>query len=228
MAEPTNMLFAPPRPPLALEAGREVVIGRHPECDIAIGSAQASRRHAVFRLEGGGVHVEDLGSTNGTFRNGEAIHGRVELRPGDRVDVGDVQVTYCQVASVPTVGTSAADQTMIALGGPAAQPAADRALEGDLARIPIFAVLQMLEMGDQSGRLVLDGGAAGRAWIASGRVVHAETEKQQGIDAALEMALATEGRFSFAPDETPAEATFSASVTEIILEASRLLDEANA
>ncbi len=228
MADSTPMLFAPPRAPLRLDAGEEIVVGRLPECDITVSSAKASRRHAIFRLDGDSVSVEDLGSTNGTFRNGDAVSGRVTLSPGDRIEVGDVQVTYCLVESAPATATHAGDQTIIALDGPEAAAAPSQALEGDLAKIPIFAVLQMLEMGGQNGCLRVESGASLAAWIQGGRVVHAETEKHRGLDAALEMALATDGRFAFSPDETPPENSFEASVTEIILESSRLFDEANA
>ena len=205
------------------------MVGRLPECEIAVVSAQASRRHAIFRREGDEVSIEDLGSTNGTFRNGEAVSGRVALAPGDRIEIGDVQITYCQVDAIAETPTQSGAQTIIALDGPGApSPAAGQALEGDLAQIPIFAVLQMLEMGGQSGCLRLDGGDGGTAWLDGGRLVHATTEKSSGLDAALEMAIATEGRFAFAPEEAAPEQSFDASVTEIILESSRLFDEANA
>ena len=228
MAELTSLLFAPPRPPIALTAGQEVVIGRHPDCTILVASAQASRRHAVVRCRGDAIAVEDLGSTNGTFVNGRQIEGLHELEPGDRIEVGDVQVTYCVVESAAAIPASAdPDQTVVSFRDES-RPATET-LEGDLARIPIFAVLQMLEMEGQSGRLDVESGeASGGIWIDSGRLVHATTDQESGMEAALALARVETGRFSFAQGEASSDPSFLASVTEVLLESSRLLDEESA
>ena len=53
----------------------------------------------------------------------------------------------------------------------------------------------------------------------------AETAKQQGLEAALTVAQSHAGRFDFAPGSPTPERSFQASVTEVILEATRRLDE---
>jgi hypothetical protein len=58
--------------------------------------------------------------------------------------------------------------------------------------------------------------------------VHAETKSQKGFDAALTLVNAASGRFSFEPGCRAPEATIEASVTEVLLEATRLLDESRA
>jgi hypothetical protein len=63
-------------------------------------------------------------------------------------------------------------------------------------------------------------------WLESGRLVHAETAKQHGLEAALTLAQVHSGRFDFAPGSPTPERSFEASVTEVILEATRRLDEA--
>ena len=84
----------------------------------------------------------------------------------------------------------------------------------------------MLEMGDKSGRLSVETGQGPMSiWLAGNRMVHAETEKQKGMDAALEIASVQQGKFEFAANEEPPERSFEAGVTEIILESSRLEDE---
>jgi len=77
---------APPSPVAASPAG--LTIGRLPDNDLALDSPLISRRHARLLHEGGGSFLEDLGSTNGTFVDGQRIEGRVALRPGARVDIG--------------------------------------------------------------------------------------------------------------------------------------------
>lgn len=83
---------------------REVVLGRDPACALALGTPDASRRHArVVPLAGGGHAVEDLGSTNGTRVNGERVGHRV-LAPGDRIALGTTVLRY-----LPAGASEAAD-----------------------------------------------------------------------------------------------------------------------
>ena len=55
-----------------------------------------SRRHAVVRALDGGLAVEDLGSTNGTFVNDTRIDGIAPLQPGDHVRFGNT--VWCLAA----------------------------------------------------------------------------------------------------------------------------------
>jgi hypothetical protein len=83
-------------------AGREfgigaapVTIGRHDQCDFQVENTWVSRRHARIAWSGTGYVVEDLGSTNGTFVNGERISGPRVLRSGDLLQLGDeVQLAF--------------------------------------------------------------------------------------------------------------------------------------
>ena len=69
------------------------VIGRHPACDIVIDHPAVSGRHALFRLVGRTVYVEDLGSTNGTKVNGIAASNQV-VHHLDLVEVGRHKVHF--------------------------------------------------------------------------------------------------------------------------------------
>ena len=84
----------------ALEAGQAfeagpvpATIGRSDDNRIALaGDDFASGHHARVESARDGVWVIDLGSTNGTFVNGERIDGRHRLREGDVVQVGDTEL----------------------------------------------------------------------------------------------------------------------------------------
>jgi len=60
------------------------LVGRGPECDLEIDSNLLSRHHARLFLEGHQLKVEDLGSSNGTFINGERIE-KATAKPGDEI-----------------------------------------------------------------------------------------------------------------------------------------------
>lgn len=67
----------------------EISIGRDPSSTIRIdGDTFVSQHHAkVYEVDGQPM-VEDLGSTNGSFHNGNKLIGARLLHPGDRVQVG--------------------------------------------------------------------------------------------------------------------------------------------
>ncbi len=66
----------------------ETVIGREESADLTIPSQAVSRRHARLLREGDGYVVEDLGSSNGTFVNGQKLTGRRTLKSGDQIRLG--------------------------------------------------------------------------------------------------------------------------------------------
>ena len=63
-------------------------IGRE-GCDVVLADPEVSRRHAVVRQLDTGLAIEDLGSSNGTFVNGERVAGAVALSEGDSVRLGN-------------------------------------------------------------------------------------------------------------------------------------------
>ena len=79
-----------------------VVIGRHPQCDVRIESRRVSRLHCCLaNLGHEGLLVRDLGSTNGTFVNGERVR-EARLKPGDRLRIAEIE--YNLVSSTPEEG----------------------------------------------------------------------------------------------------------------------------
>lgn len=67
----------------------EITIGRTDSCTIAMpGDTFVSGLHARVYEYDGQPMIEDLGSTNGTFHNGNRLHGSKLLHPGDRIQIG--------------------------------------------------------------------------------------------------------------------------------------------
>jgi len=101
------------------------------------------------------------------------------------------------------------------------------ALHGSLAEIPAVAVMQLLEMGAKSGMVHfdVDGGDDLRVWLEAGRLKHASCGDKHGFDAAAVVVHLHAGTFQFHADEKPVTESVNCSVTELLLEASRQLDE---
>jgi pSer/pThr/pTyr-binding forkhead associated (FHA) protein len=70
----------------------EAVIGRGAAADVSIPDPSISRRHALARLEGKTVVLEDLGSANGTSLNGRPVKSATRAEDGDTLKVGAVEL----------------------------------------------------------------------------------------------------------------------------------------
>ena len=92
-----------PRPVLEIDGRREpltkavTVLGRDAAADITLDDPGVSRRHAEVRITHDGPHLQvilrDLGSTNGSYLNGEQV-GSEELRNNDRLTMGRTHLTF--------------------------------------------------------------------------------------------------------------------------------------
>jgi hypothetical protein len=216
------MIFCPPHAPIALGPRDTTSIGRSRGCDLRLPGGDASRRHAEIVGGPDGFTITDLGSTNGTFVNDQRMKTQV-LQPGDRIEIGNNMITFCQVGGgLESIGLDRDRELTIQVE----RPIAAQVFEGELSEIPPFALLQILELGGTSGLLSIEADQAeGRLWLSGGAPIHAETKQHSGFDAAVEIVNFSGGRFNFQPSEEAAERSIVASVTELLLEASRLLDE---
>jgi hypothetical protein len=84
-------------------------LGRGTENDVVLDDTQVSRVHAVIWAQGGQCYVQDAGSTNGTFVNGQHIGTAQVLRPGDQIAVGR---TVFRLATAPAVVPQAVPAAM--------------------------------------------------------------------------------------------------------------------
>ena len=69
------------------------VLGRSRECDVRVGDANVSRKHAEIRHQDDAWWIVDLGSTNGTLVNGRRAK-RERLSAGDRIMLGSTEITF--------------------------------------------------------------------------------------------------------------------------------------
>jgi diguanylate cyclase (GGDEF)-like protein len=78
-----------------LSPGTTLEIGRSSSVGISLPEVMSiSRKHARLRYQGPVVTIEDLGSTNGTYVNGQPVHGRAALTTGDRFQTAAVHFKF--------------------------------------------------------------------------------------------------------------------------------------
>lgn len=68
-------------------------VGRHQASRIFLDDVTVSRRHAQFSRTGASVMLDDSGSLNGTYVNGERV-GSLELTPGDELQIGRFKLLF--------------------------------------------------------------------------------------------------------------------------------------
>jgi len=100
--------------------GDQLNIGRDSANEVVINDAEVSRRHARLTFQGGKYILEDLGSTNGTFVNGQRLAGPRVLKAGEVVSFGE------QIVLVFEVTTNDPGATMVSPRAAAAVPSAPR------------------------------------------------------------------------------------------------------
>lgn len=142
---------------VAVPDGR-LTIGRDPASSVVFDDDGVSRRHAALNSVDGVVTVEDAGSTNGTWVNGERVGAPRRLTPGDELRLGAVGVRF-EAAAAAAAATAAPAAASAA--APAAGPAAALAPRRGRVRL---------------GRVVLVGGLANLVLLAAGVVIQFATD----------------------------------------------------
>src|SRR5579862_2589738 len=114
-----------PQPNQIYELNKDIItLGRDITNDIVINDPECSRHHCRLTRGGGGYTLEDLGSTNGTFVNGQRLTGARPLAGGDVVGMGEtVTLAYESTLPAPEPGQQA---TVVGVSpaAPAFQPQA--------------------------------------------------------------------------------------------------------
>src|SRR5437588_7852558 len=98
-----------PQPNQIYDLNKDIItLGRDITNDIVINDPEVSRHHGRLTRGGGGYTLEDLGSTNGTFVNGQRLSGARPLAGGDVVGLGEtVTLSYESTIPAPEPGQQA-------------------------------------------------------------------------------------------------------------------------
>ena len=122
-----------PNPGMVFDITKEVtMLGRDVTNDIVVGDAEISRQHSRITRTPGGMVLEDLGSTNGTFVNGDRLVSPRVLTSGDLVGMGE-NVTFTYKSTAPEaaatiMGAARGTPPPRAAAPPAAAPRAAAAM----------------------------------------------------------------------------------------------------
>jgi pSer/pThr/pTyr-binding forkhead associated (FHA) protein len=212
----------------------EVVIGRSSDLDLVLIEDMVSRKHAKLTLQPGQVTISDLGSTNGTFVNGEKVQ-RARLKEGDRILIGTSILKLVGVtrqAGEPAIDARAAQQKLEAAAEAQEKRAGGRsAVQGRLEEVPLVDLLQLLSTSKKTGAIVIKGYRGGRVHLRSGKVVSAVIDADPTLPprkALYRMVSWTQGAFEFVPQEgnlPPMPDEIVEGTEQLVMEAMHQADE---
>jgi hypothetical protein len=213
----------------------ELIIGRAAELDMVLIEDMVSRRHARLVAANGNLTLTDLGSTNGTFVNGEKIK-QAKLAVNDRVtsilklvDASAGASEGTQVDVVPQAGDKPAIAAMMA--GLADRPAPSaNTMSGDLEEVPLPDLLQLFSTNKKTGSIAIDGPQPARIVLKDGALLQVSLLQNPNIkpmQALCKMLTWTSGAFKFdaLKDTSDIPAAFDTSTENALIEAMRLNDE---
>src|SRR5262245_32345080 len=180
-----------------------------------------SRKHAKIITDDKTVSIQDLGSTNGTFVNGEKIR-KVDLKDGDRILVGTSIIKLVALEGELT-GVMSENEARSKMQVTANKRPPARSMSGSIEEIPLPDLLQLLSTSRKSGVLVTrsDWGT-GRLFLRKGQIYYASIDDgAQGSPrkALFRMFGWTQGFFELdPPDERTMPDEISDSTEALLME----------
>ncbi|MCA8923153.1 MAG: FHA domain-containing protein, partial [Planctomycetes bacterium] len=212
-----------PLPPVPLGNKLLMTIGRSDASDLTLPHKEVSRRHAVVKVLGKTMVIEDEGSSNGSYLNGKRVSSSL-LKVGDKITIGpydvDIRSTDDMVEHDQESSTKSMELTSVSRINPAAS------LTGLLDEVPAAELLQQLEFNKKTGTLdIHHSDSHGQLVVANGLPVWATYEELTDDEAVIAMAQLTRGRFSFSANVEPGDKTMRSRITGLLFEASRRMDE---
>lgn len=206
--------------------------GRARENSMTLNNLAVSRHHALVLYDDGHFLVQDRGSRNGTFVNGERVASAV-LRCGDEVKLGSVVFHVHCVAKNLDVSDSLGGDTVSKLAtldvaGEVAN-VLDSDFGGDFGSVTMAELAQLMSYNLKTGVLILWARGArdhvGKLFFESGKLVHAEHGSSTGMSAAMLNLIVDQGRFEFKIGVQPPQISLTKPTEWLLFEAYRRRDE---
>ena len=167
-----------------LKPNKQIVIGRSSDLDMVLVEDMVSRKHAKITCQEGKVLIEDLGSTNGTFVNGEKIVRAARLKEGDRILIGTSILKLVAEAGASPVDDQQVKQNLEAAAAAAAsrQTRSSSSMTGKIEEVPLPDLLQLFGTSKKNGVLFIKGeGLTARIFMRQGRVYYAVIDENHDL-----------------------------------------------
>ena len=212
-----------------LKENREIVIGRSSELDMVLVEDMVSRQHARISTSNGVITIQDLGSTNGTFVNGEKIK-EASLSEGDRVLIGTSIIKLIDAKDMADTKSSPANRAVSPSVSQRRTLSGGSSMVGTIDEIPLPDLLQLLSTSKKSGVLEIEGDKGlGRIYLRTGQVYYASIDDNFDIGprkAFYRMVIWESGTFELAPpDDKAFHEELQDSTEGLLMESMRQLDE---
>jgi hypothetical protein len=215
-----------------LKAERQIVIGRSSELDMVLVEDMVSRKHARIVVNGTGqISIEDLGSTNGTFVNGEKVK-QATLKEGDRILIGtSILKLIQQGAGVGEVDDAMAKQKLEEAAAAQAARTSTKAssMTGKIEEIPLPDLLQLFHTSKKNGVLVVSNEHEGKIYLRQGRVYYAVIDDNHNLGPQKSfnrIVTWEQGDFELRPaDPQEFMVEMDSSTEALLMDALRQLDE---
>ncbi len=203
----------------------EVVIGRSSELDMVLVEDMVSRRHAKITVSTESIRIQDLGSTNGSFVNGEKIK-QTELGEGDRILIGTSIIKLVATDDPATLDEARNHLRDVSAARRTTQV---RTMTGSIAEVPLPDLLQLFSASKKSGVLSIRmDKKIGHVFLDKGAVAYASIEglSMEPEKAFYRLLMWNHGTFDMDP---PVDREFpqriEASTEALLMEGMRQLDE---
>jgi hypothetical protein len=212
--------------PVAAE--KQILIGRSSDLDMVLVEDMVSRKHARIGMQGEQIWIEDLGSTNGTFVNGEKIK-KARLKEGDRVLIG-TSILKLISGDAPREGMDAKRE--LENVAQARRTSQQRTMSGSIEEVPLPDLLQLFGTSKKSGVLVIrTEDDVGRIHLKKGNIAYAiinDLDEVQPLKSLYRMLTWAKGLFDLdPPEEREFPNEMNITVQETLMEGMRQLDEFN-
>ena len=215
-----------------LKAEKQIVIGRSSELDMVLVEDMVSRKHARISVNGAGnISIEDLGSTNGTFVNGEKVKQAL-LKEGDRILIGtSILKLIQQGAGVAEVDDAMAKRKLEEAAAAQAARTSTKAssMTGKIEESPLPDLLQLFHTSKKNGVLVVSNQNEAKIYLRQGRVYYAVIDENHnlGPQKSFNRIITWEqGDFELRPaDPQEFMVEMDSSTEALLMDALRQLDE---
>jgi hypothetical protein len=211
-----------------LKAELPVIIGRSSELDMVLVEDMVSRKHARIWWDHGRPVIEDLGSTNGTFVNGEKVKS-ARLKEGDRILIGTSILKLVKGGGGVAIDQEQVKRNLEQLAVNQSARQTKTAMTGKLEEVPLPDLLQLFHTSKKNGVLVVRHEREGRLYLRQGKVYYAVIDDNHDLGPQKSFnRLCTweRGDFELRPPDTQEFMVELDSSTEgLLMEALRQLDE---